>query len=267
MDGQLADTRDEFVKLRFVLEIVVQMERETYAVGAGGAENADHLVYMALVECVEIDKGMTVEEILVLELVNMGEHRGICHVVAVDRHIVRRREYIAGLPHIHAAVAVFVAIEVPVQVVVLFAGTLQHRVVDIGVLNVEVAYHILVQVVQSFQIQKHAVGAGGICGGVSGRRCGRHSAIAGERVQIGKGAGRAGDGGGPQGHAGPGVGGAYILQMLMLLLAFIGVNGVVDQENGTDQKNQREENNQSPIEFFIQKRAPPVCDVVFAIII
>lgn len=152
---------DEFLEFIFVLKIIVQMEGETHIIGAGGAENADHLIGVPLVERVEIDEGMGIEKVLVLVLEQTAKHGVVHHVVTVDRHVVGGFKYIAGFTYIKTAVAVIIAVKVPVQVVVLFRFALKNGIIDVGVLDVKETHQVIIEFVKGVHVQQHAVRGGG----------------------------------------------------------------------------------------------------------
>ena len=198
---------NKFIKNIGVLGVVKQMIGKAFAVGAGCLEHGDNLVGVAFVQGVKLDIFVAFVEILFLVLVQMAEHRAVEHVVAVNGHIVRGLEYIAGGPDIQASFVGIFVIEAGVQIIVRVLGGFHHGVVDIGALDGDPAYQVVIQFVNGLQLLQNGRIAGGAVGG----------------------------------------GGVHGGQLAKELLALEGVNAVADQQNGADDENGTEQGHHDPV--------------------
>ena len=87
---------------------------------------------------------MLVPKALALELVEMGEHGAVFHVMPVDHKVVGGLLHIAVLLHIRTAVVGVFLIKAVLQIEVRFVYRLHHRIVDIGIRNADPAYQVAV---------------------------------------------------------------------------------------------------------------------------
>ena len=135
---------------------------------------------------VDIQRVMLVEEVLVLEVVQGGEHGAVLQVVAVEhRHGVAEIGVVGQLGvdgSLDGVVAVFVMVEVEEVV----RGALQHREVHIGAGNVDPRVDIGVLLLQRREVDGvfHPV-VGGILCGLLHHRFRRVLHLLGHAVELG----------------------------------------------------------------------------------
>ena len=112
-------------------------------------------------------------EVLAFKLAEVGKHRAVLHMVAVD-HAVVGQPQLAILLHIGYAVLAVRLVKSVLQIKVLVAGGLHDRIVDLGVLNADPPNKIAVLLIDrrilviGCQLRGKLISCRGVCSVLAG---------------------------------------------------------------------------------------------------